>query len=350
MRRTHSGRTYAERTARGRPDAGRAGAGRDAAAARPTAGPPPASAPLTERSARIVAAHKLLRRPRRLQAGEFLADGAQAVREAIAAERDHPGTVLELFITKTGAARNTGLVREAFAARVTVTEVTDAAAAKISDAVTPQGLTARCALPAGAGAPPRGPAEATRDRPGDASRERPFDAASPEVEAAVTELLSASPRLIAVLVENSDPGNAGTVIRLADAAGADGVIVAGEAVDPWGPKAVRASAGSIFHLPVVRAADPGTLPAVLRRAGLAVVATTGAAEVDLDAARDAGTLAAPTAWLFGSEAHGLPAELLSAADTAIRVPIHGRAESLNLATAAAVCLYASASAQRRRGT
>jgi TrmH family RNA methyltransferase len=136
------------------------------------------------------------------------------------------------------------------------------------------------------------------------------------------------------------------VVRLADAAGADGVIMAGDAVDPFGPKAVRASAGSVFHLPVVRAVDPLALLADLTAAGLSVLATTASAELDLDAAA-ASILDLPTAWLFGSEAHGLPVDVIAAADAAVRVPIHGRAESLNLATAAAICLYASASAHRR---
>ena len=151
-----------------------------------------------------------------------------------------------------------------------------------------------------------------------------------------------------MLVDTNDPGNAGTIIRLADAAGADAVIFAGESVDPFNPKAVRASTGSLFHLPVARAAD------VVRvghrscpRPGLSVLATTGgAANTDLDTATDDGILDLPTAWLFGSEAHGLPAEVIAAADESIKVPIYGAAESLNLATAAAICLYASARALR----
>lgn len=284
-----------------------------------TGGDDPGDA-LTDRSSRIVAAHRLLRRARRAETGQFLADGAQAVREAVAAERAQPGTVHEIFVTAAGSARNTQIVRDAFDAGIAVTEITDRAAAKISDAITPQGLTARCMLPGGA---------------------------TPDAVAVLEEVLDRSPRLLAVLVETADPGNAGTVVRLADAAGADAVIVAGDAVDPWGPKAVRASAGSIFHLPVVRTGDAAQLVGRLSAAGLSVLATTGYATTDLDAASADGLLELPTAWLFGSEAHGLPDPVLAAADEAIRVPIHGRAESLNLATAAAVCLYASASAQRR---
>ena len=150
-----------------------------------------------------------------------------------------------------------------------------------------------------------------------------------------------------MLVQAADPGNAGTVVRFADAAGADAVILAGESVDAFDPKAVRASAGSIFHLPVVHVDALLALVASLSASGLSVLATTGSADLDLDTASDDGILDLPTAWLFGSEAHGLPADVVAAADASVRVPIHGRAESLNLATAAAICLYASASAHRR---
>ena len=85
----------------------------------------------------------------------------------------------------------------------------------------------------------------------------------------------------------------------------------------------------------------------LRSAGLTVLAADGGGEVDLDEAADHGLLARPTAWLFGNEAWGLPQELAALADHRVAIPIHGRAESLNLSTAAAVCLYASARAQRR---
>lgn len=268
---------------------------------------------LTEKSSRVAAAHRLLRRSRRVEAGEFLAEGARCVAEAIGYERDHPGTVREVYITREAGTRHVDLVRAAFAAKIEVSQVTERAAAALSDTVAPQGIIARCAL----------------------------------TVCSLDVALAGSPRLVAVLVQTNDPGNAGTVIRLADAAGADAVIVAGDSVDPWGPKAVRASAGSLFHLPVARVADPTALLTELSAAGLSVLATTGSADLDLDAAAADGILDLPTAWLFGSEAHGLPGELIASADAVVRVPIHGRAESLNLATAAAICLYASASAHRR---
>jgi TrmH family RNA methyltransferase len=158
------------------------------------------------------------------------------------------------------------------------------------------------------------------------------------------EALARTPRLVAVLAEIRDPGNAGTVLRTADAAGAGAVVFAGDAVDPYNGKCVRASAGSLFHVDVVRSPDAAI--EALKASGLQILAATGYGDADLDDLADEGGLAAPTAWLFGSEAHGLPDELIEAADARVRVPLHGRAESLNLAAAAAVCLYASARAHR----
>jgi TrmH family RNA methyltransferase len=125
------------------------------------------------------------------------------------------------------------------------------------------------------------------------------------------------------------------------------VLLAGQSVDPYNGKAVRASAGSLFHLPVAVESDTPRLLEAVRSAGLTVLAADGAGETDLDEAEDAGLLEGPTAWLFGNEAWGLPDEVAALADHRVRIPIHGRAESLNLATAAAVCLYASARVQRR---
>ncbi|MCW2670983.1 MAG: methyltransferase [Frankiales bacterium] len=171
---------------------------------------------------------------------------------------------------------------------------------------------------------------------------------TPQGLVGVAPLLSAvlpdRPQLVAVLHEVNDPGNAGTVIRTADAAGADGVVLTAGSVDPHNGKCVRASAGSLWHLPVVTDADALDTIAALQAQGVRVLAATGAGEADLD---ELDGLAAATAWVLGTEAHGLPAEVLAAADVRVRIPIHGRAESLNLATAAAVCLYSSARAQRR---
>lgn len=154
-----------------------------------------------------------------------------------------------------------------------------------------------------------------------------------------------SPVLVAVLSDVRDPGNAGTVIRAADAAGASAVVLAGESVDLTNPKVVRSTAGSLFHLPVVRGGSLFDTLEALRAAGLQIVAADGSGASALgDAGVDA-LLSAPTAWVFGNEAHGLDEAELALADEVVRIPIYGAAESLNLATAAAVCLYASARAQ-----
>lgn len=149
---------------------------------------------------------------------------------------------------------------------------------------------------------------------------------------------------VALCAHVSDPGNAGTVIRCADAAGAGGVVLAGQSVDLYNAKTIRASAGSAFHLPV--ATEVGAEEAVLaaRSAGYQVLSTEADGDVDLFDADE--VLARPTVWLLGNEAHGLSPDLAALADHRVRIPIHGRAESLNLSTAAALCLYASARAQR----
>jgi TrmH family RNA methyltransferase len=262
--------------------------------------------PFTPRTPRVVAARRLQRRRDRDQTGRFLAEGPQAVREALAR------TVHELFGTAAALDRYAELADEAAARGVPVSVVTDDGLAALAETVQPQGLVAVCE----------------------------------QVDVPLAVAVDRHPRLVVVLAEIRDPGNAGTVLRTADAAGAGAVVFAGDAVDPYNGKCVRASAGSVFHVDLVREADPEAVVAALRAAGTTVLAATGHGDADLDQLADCGTLAGPTAWLFGAEAHGLPKHLLAAADLRVRVPIHGRAESLNLAAAAAVCLYASARAQR----
>lgn len=249
------------------------------------------------------------RRAGRDEAGEFLAEGPQAVREALG----RPGAVRQLYATAGALARHADLAAAAAAAGVPVAEITDRAASALSETASPQGLVAVCA---------------TLDVP-------------------LGTALAGAPALVAVLADIRDPGNAGTVLRSADAAGADAVVLAGDSVDPYNGKAVRASAGSLFHLPVVRGAALPAAIAAARAAGLTVLAAAGSGEADLDELADTGRLAAPTAWVFGNEARGLPAEAGGLADARVRIPISPRAESLNLAAAAAVCLFASARAQRR---
>ncbi len=269
---------------------------------------------LTQRSARVRDARKLTRRQGRAKAGLFLAEGPQAVREALAeAAGDRPGLIVELFASPSAAVRHADLVDATFEQGIPVHHADEQAFAALSETVTPQGLVAVCRLVA-----------------------VPLDLA-----------LADASRLVAILAEAQDPGNAGTVIRCADAAGADAIVLTHGSVDPHGGKCVRASAGSLFHLPISADAELDTAIRTAReRAGLTVLAADGSGQRDLNDAEAAGLLARPTAWLFGNEARGLPADIRQLADDVVRVPIYGRAESLNLATAAAVCLYASARAQQ----
>jgi TrmH family RNA methyltransferase len=140
---------------------------------------------------------------------------------------------------------------------------------------------------------------------------------------------------VVVLHAVRDPGNAGTVLRSADAAGIDGVVLSGSSVDVYNPKTVRASAGSLFHVPVVRDADTVEAMGRLREAGLSVLAMTADGEADLYEV----DLARPIAFVFGNEAWGLPSEVTASADLRVRIPIAPRAESLNLAAAATVALF-----------
>lgn len=244
-----------------------------------------------------------------MSARRFLVEGPQAIREALAL----PGCVVDVFATYDVAARHPELQKAADAAGVRWRTVDEAALDALTETVTPQGVVAVCSF---------------LDRP-------------------VSELVAPPATLLAVCADVRDPGNAGTVIRCADAAGADGVVLAGSSVDPYNGKAVRASVGSLFHLPVSFGPSVSEAVAAARDAGLQVLAADGAGPTSLDDLLDAGRLRQPTAWLFGNEAHGLAEAVSSLADDVVRVPIYGRAESLNLATAAAVCLYSSAREHRR---
>ena len=259
-------------------------------------------APLTQKSARVVAAVKLQRHTGRRQAGRFLAEGPNLV-EAAAAR----GLVDEVFATAAAVERRRQLLRD-----LPVTLVMEPAAKALSDTVTPSGLVAVCRIP------------------------------DPRLDT----VLTGTPQLIAIAVDLSEPGNAGTLIRIAHGMGAAAVVFAGHSVDPYNGKCLRSSAGSIFALPVITEPDTAGLLAEVRAAGLQIVATTLDGDTRLDDA-DA-LLAAPTAWVFGPESKGLPDDFAALADHRIVIPMSAGAESLNVAAAAAVCLYQSARVRRHR--
>ena len=255
---------------------------------------------------RIKAARRLTKRALRQHERAFLAEGPQAVAEALATGTGVGG----LFVTAPAQTRHADLVAQAQETGIDVQLVSGEVMSELAQTVTPQGLLAVCDF----------------------------------VDVPLKTVTDAKPVLVALLANVRDPGNAGTVLRAADAAGADAVIFADASVDLYNGKCVRASAGSLFHLPVVAGVRLPETVAALKEAGLRVLAADGRGSTTLDDPRTREGLSSPTAWLFGNEAWGLPSDLLALADESVAVPIYGRAESLNLATAAAVCLYASASA------
>lgn len=262
-------------------------------------------------SPRLKAARRLAKRAFRDRDRAFLAEGPQAVAEAFA----YGAQISDLFVTAAARTRHADLVDAVANSGVQVHLVNDAVMAELAQTVTPQGLLAVCGF----------------------------------VDVPLDQALASAPSLVAVLANVRDPGNAGTVLRTADAAGTGVVIFADASVDPYNAKCVRASAGSLFHLPVVTGVRLADVVTGLHAAGLRLIAADGSADQSLDDADVTRSLAHPAAWLFGNEAWGLPPELVALADEAVAVPIYGKAESLNLATAAAVCLYASARAQRVSG-
>ncbi|NUP60012.1 MAG: RNA methyltransferase [Pseudarthrobacter sp.] len=282
------------------------------------------------RADRVRDVAKLAGRPARLKRGQFLAEGPQAVREALKLHQQRlakgdPGVVTEVYASEGCLDRFPEF--EDLAAGTNARLATDEVLAAMADTVNPQGIVAVCRF----------------------------------VDVALADVLDAGPRLIAVLCQVRDPGNAGTVLRAADSAGADAVVFTTSSVDIYNPKAVRSTAGSLFHLPVVLAADPAELAAACNARGIGILAADGYGQLDLDVLQDenarrrltgggpesAYDLGAPTAWFFGNEAQGLSEAELRLADHRVAVPVYGAAESLNLGTAATVCLYASARSQRR---
>jgi RNA methyltransferase, TrmH family len=256
----------------------------------------------------LARARRLTKRAFRQRERAFLAEGPQAVAEALRCGAQ----VTDLFVTVAARTRHQDLLSVAEGAGVPVHVVSGEVMEDLAQTVTPQGLLAVCRF----------------------------------VDVPLAAVTQPAPTLVALLANVRDPGNAGTVLRTADAAGAQAVVFADASVDPYNGKCVRASAGSLFHLPVVAGARLEDAVNAMRQAGLRIVAADGRAGRSLDDPDVHTRLREPTAWMFGNEAWGLPPELVALADEPVAVPVYGKAESLNLAAAAAVCLYASARAQR----
>ncbi|MGJ3509313.1 TrmH family RNA methyltransferase [Enemella sp. A6] len=257
-------------------------------------------------AAALRSVRRLTRRKDRRATGECLVEGRQAVREAL-----RYGTCHRLWVAEDQVEAMADLIDLATEHGVDSCTVSAADLAGLCDAVTAQGVVAH--------------------------------ADSPEV--ALPEHWPQPPSLVVICAQVRDPGNAGTIIRCADAFGADAVILTGGSVELTNAKTIRASVGSIFHLPVITGPDLPEAIAACREAGLQVLAADGSSGPTLDDLTRA-ELAAPTAWVLGNEAWGLPADDVALADRSIGVPMYGLAESLNVSTAAAICLFSTARAQR----
>ncbi|SJN18045.1 putative rRNA methylase [Mycetocola reblochoni REB411] len=249
---------------------------------------------------------KLSKKAAREETGLFLLEGPQAVAEAL---NYRPELLLELYATPTALERYADVGQTAVDAGLDVEFVTEEVLDQLADTVTPQG----------------------------------FVAVARQFPVSVRDVFQAEPALVAILEEVRDPGNLGTIIRVADAAGADAVILTGRSVDLYNPKVVRATTGSLFHIPVAVGQELAPTLDRARQAGMRAVA----ADVKGRSLVEAGdVLRGSTAWVFGNEARGLNDDALALVDDVVRVPIFGKAESMNLATAASVCLYQSAFATR----
>lgn len=253
------------------------------------------------RAERVKAVRALGRRSARQRAGRFVVDGPQGVREVL---RFAPATVVDLYAESGSLGRHGDLIDAARNADVRVHHCDSAVMAAMVDTQHPQGIVAVC---------------------------RPVDVS-------VEDALASDDGFVVLLAHVRDPGNAGTVIRAADAAGARAVILSAASVDVYNPKVVRSTAGSMWHLPIALGGDVPSLIRACQARGRRVLAADGAGSTVLPEA----DLSGPHAWLMGNEAWGLDEQIRALADDVVRVPIHGHAESLNLALAATVCMYASA--------
>ena len=165
---------------------------------------------------------------------------------------------------------------------------------------------------------------------------QPVLAVARTLDVGIEEMEGAS--LVVVCVDIRDPGNLGTVLRSAEAAGVGGIICCGGSVDVYNPKCVRASAGSLFHTRIVAGGDPVKVLGTLGGWGLRRLGT----RADAGEPYYLADLASPTALVLGNEAHGLPASTADALDGWVTIPMSGRAESLNVGMAAAVLCFEAA--------
>lgn len=251
---------------------------------------------------RVKDAAGLHRRKERDRQQRYLVEGPRSVADLLST-----GVIVEVFATTDVA---DDLRTRAERAEVGLTTVSPEVLDKLADSVTPQGVVAVAE-----------------------QRHVPLDTV-------------AGAGMVVVLCGVSDPGNAGAIVRTATAAGAAGIVFTAGSVDPWNPKAVRASAGAVARIPLVVDVTTDEVLDACDSGGQRTVALDAAGRQDID---EAGLLDPPVALLFGNEAHGLPADVLDRVGATAQVPRYGPVESLNLAAAVAVTVYAAARSARRPG-
>jgi TrmH family RNA methyltransferase len=251
----------------------------------------------------VTGARDLLQNKNRRTRNQFLVEGPQGVEAALQAE-----LVSSIFV----ADWDTELAVIAREHGVRVNLVTTPAMEALSETVSPQGIVAVCSIP----------------------------------DVSLEDVLATKPRQLAVCVGISDPGNLGTIIRTAAASGVDAVITTAGSVDAWSGKVVRATAGTFTSVPVIAGLDESMLRRALQANNFTMLATTGGAAHDIYDKTIVEMYTKPHAWLLGNEAHGLPEQWLFDGVVQVKIPMEREVESLNVASAAAVCFFASQFAQR----
>ena len=243
----------------------------------------------------VKAAAELKLKKYRQQRGLFLAEGLRTVEEAVAAKQAE-----SIFYTAIEDDRTRAALEEAAAQQVKLTCVSDAVLKKIADTETPQGIIAVC-----------------------------------KMQPVALDDLLASGKMLLVLDRVGDPGNVGTMLRTADAAGIGGVVLLKGSVDAYAPKTVRSSMGSLFHVPVLSGVGETAFIESAHNAGYELLVTCLDGADNLYKADLHGRLA----FVMGNEANGVSAGLLEAADKRVFIPMAGRAESLNVAMAAGIVMF-----------
>lgn len=265
------------------------------------------------RADRVKKVAALAGRSARLKQGKILVEGPQAVRELV---RCRSSFVEDVYYTAQAAQTHPDVIEDARRACRWVHEVTDEVCEVLSR--DSQGI---CAV----------------------ARTEAIESVLPEIQSRDT---------LVVIAQGRDPGNVGTIIRTADAMGARAIVSVKGSVDSSSPKVIRSSAGSVFHLPIVPAASFGEACQTLRGMNAVILGTSGAqgaysltSLMSYAAWERRGWLAQTHAWVFGNEAQGMSDDEMAACDALVMIPMSGQAESLNVASAAAMCLFASQSAR-----